>query len=362
MKRHTVVLFLLVIFSLPALADAGSYWSDFSNPQPFKPGEDEIEHPDVVMADEYVTITLDQGGAWVDANFTFRNEGAAQTVPMYFPLESSHEYNAYLPRKSGEKLELEITTVEEISSGEYRFSSSVNGTNLEVKVIQETTDFVNDTNLLEHLDGVDYYDGYFFSDIYAIYEVPFAAGETLTLSVEYQQSYPAPKQADWWEMVYPIHTGGSWKGSIGHGVVEVTAGSDFDWNGAWQYQSVSLPPATEKDGKLVWEFDELEPETGRRTAASVRVMMPWDNQLRWGIVVAERGINFRSERNNTSMRVSAHPVMKEGELFTIFGRQGDWWRVEDEEGNIGWLRWRYVDPDTGKESIYATFTNLYAGA
>lgn len=171
-------------------------------------------------------------------------------------------------------------------------------------------------------------------------------------------------------MIYPIYTGGSWKGAIGHGVVEVTAGSGFDWNGAWQYQSVSLPPATEKDGKLVWEFDELEPEKDSVWGTCVRVMMPWefyktgsvesesafgrvpgDNQPGWGIILASSGINFRSERNNTSARVAAHPVLKEDEFFIIFERQGDWWRIEDEEGNSGWLRWRYVDAD--EENIYA---------
>ncbi len=362
MKTLTAVLFLLVVFSIPALADSGSYWSDFANPQPYTPhvhggrGEHPDEHPDVVMADEFVSIVLGADGAVVNAEFTFRNEGAAQTVSMYFPLESSDTYNSYYPAARGEKLKAETTTVEEVTSGEYRFSASVNGTNLRIKVIQEKTASIRNESRADFIDDIDYYEGSSHSDTYAIYEVPFVAGETLTLSIEYQQAYSAISRGEWCQMLYLIHTGGSWKGPIGHGIVEVTAGSDFNWNGVWQYQSVSLPPATEKDGKLVWEFDELEPETQWYMAASMRVMMPWDNQPCWGIVLAESGINFRSERNNASTRVSAHPVMKDGEFFTIFERQGDWWRVEDEEGNSGWLRWRYVDPDTGKENIYATIT------
>ncbi len=375
MKRHIVVLFLLVIFSLVALADSGSYGSDFSNPQPYNPHEHEEkpEHPDVVMADEFVSIVLGADGAVVNAEFTFRNEGLAQTVSMYFPLESSSDANGYIlgePGKGLDGLEEELTSLERISNEDYEFTALVNGTNLEVKILEEGThvlysEYPGDFDYSRNMEA--YFSNH-YTDIYAIYEIPFDAGETLTLSVEYQQSYSAPKHADWCQMLYPIHTGGSWKDPIGHGIVEVTAGSDFDWNGAWQYQSVSLPPATEKDGKLIWEFSELEPEKDSIWGTCVRVMMPWgykeldgvwgmllgDNQPCWGIVLAESGINFRSERNNTSARVSAHTVMKEGEFFTISRRQGDWWRIEDEEGNSGWLRWRYVDGD--KENIYAAIT------
>ncbi|MCD4734182.1 SH3 domain-containing protein [bacterium] len=358
MKRYTIVLFLLVILSMPALADSGSYWSDFSNPQPFKPGEDEIEHPDVVMADEYVTITLDQGGAWVDANFTFRNEGAAQTVPMYFPLESSRGWSLISEEEySGES---EVTTVDEITNSEYSFSASIQELELKERIIRETTLRVNQ----ETLEELGAYEASIHFDTYALYEVPFDAGETLWLSVRYWQKYSVPKHATWVEMFYPVYTGGSWQGPIGHGIIEINSWGSFDWNGRWQFRSIGLPPAREernKDnvrfGSLFWEFTNLEPERG----AGVEVLMIGHSEP-WGNVLATGGINFRTLPEPAAARVSAHPVMKEGELFTIFGRQGDWWRVEDEEGNIGWLRWRYVDPDTGKESIYATFTNLYAGA
>ena len=76
----------------------------------------------------------------------------------------------------------------------------------------------------------------------------------------------------------------------------------------------------------------------------------------WGIVLSSGGINFRTLPDPAATRVSTHPLMKEGELFTIFEWRGDWWRIEDEEGNSGWLRWRYVDPDTGKENIYAAIS------
>lgn len=87
MKSLTIAVFLLVIHSLPVLADSGYYYSDYPGPQPFNPIEEHIEHPDVVMTDEEVSISLGQGGAFVYADFTFRNEGPAQTLPMSFPLE-----------------------------------------------------------------------------------------------------------------------------------------------------------------------------------------------------------------------------------------------------------------------------------
>jgi hypothetical protein len=347
MKTLTAVLFLLVVFSIPALADSGSYGSDFSNPQPFKPGEEKIEHPDVVMADEFVSIVLGADGAVVNAEFTFRNEGAAQMVPMYFPLSSGG--GMHMVDEEDYSGKRESITISEVSNNEFQFTASANEVRLDCRVILEESVVVNPDY---YVPDYGIYEGSIYYQTYAIYKVPFVAGETLMLRVEYHQQYDAPKNADWCQMYYPIHTGGSWKGPIGHGIVEVTAGSDFNWNGAWQYLTEYLPPAVEKDGKLVCEFDELEPNE----YASVIVMMPWDNQPCWGIAIASGGINFRSERNNTSARVSAHTVMKEGEFFTIFERQGDWWRVEDEEGNSGWLRWRYVDPDTDTENIYAAIT------
>ena len=183
----------------------------------------------------------------------------------------------------------------------------------------------------------------------------FAAGETLILDVYYWQEYGAPKHASWREMFYPVYTGGSWKGPIGHGTIEVDTLEGFDWHGRWQFQSVGLPPAREErdednreEGKLLWEFSNLEPGPG----AGARVMMTGYAEP-WGIVLSSGGINFRTLPDPTADKISAHPLLEEGEFFTIFERQGDWWRVEDEEGNSGWLRWRYVDSDTGIENIYA---------
>jgi len=343
MKTITIALLLLIAFSLPTLAFY------FPVPQPFHPSiYAEAEHPDVAMADEFVSITLGAKGATVNAEFTFRNEGTAQTVPMYFLLENDNLYNMIDEDEYGGKPE--VTTIEDISNSDYNFFATVSGKECPVQVSMESTIVYTSE---ESEPG--YYYTQEYSHSYALYEIPFEAGETLTLSAKYWQRYSGPNFADWCQMYYPIHTGGSWKGPIGHGIVEVTAGSGFDWNGVWQYQSVSLPPAIENGNKLVWEFDELEPETDSIWRTSVRVMMPFDNdEPCWGIVIAEKGINFRSERNNTSARVAAHPVMKMDEFFTIFERQGDWWRVEDEEGNAGWLRWRYVDGD--KENIYAAIT------
>ncbi|MCD4734181.1 SH3 domain-containing protein [bacterium] len=342
MKTLTAALLLLAVFSIPALAFY------FPVPQPFHLGiYAKNEHPDVVMTDEFVSIVLGAEGAVVNSEFTFHNEGTAQTVPMYFLLESDNRYNMIDEDEYGG--EPKVTTIEDISNADYNFFATVSGKEYPVQVSIESTIVYTSE---ESEPG--YYYTQEYSHSYALYEIPFEAGETLTLSVKYWQRYSGPNFADWWHMYYKIHTGGSWKGPIGHGIVEVTAGSDFNWNGVWQYQSVSLPPATEKGGKLVWEFDELEPERDSIWGTCIRVMMPFDNQPCWGIVLVESGINFRSERNNTSARVAAHPVMKEGEYFTIFERQGDWWRVEDEEGNPGWLRWRYVDGD--KENIYAAIT------
>jgi|GEM_PF-3071916 len=351
MKR--MILILVMLLPLSALADSGWWWSEYPGPQPFNPLNESTEHPDVVMANEEVRISLGQGGAQVYADFTFRNEGPAQVVPMFFPLETAAYWTYWEEeeyRKNSEELVRIVLPVNdyEFHALAWKEGGSTDG-ELETEIVREIRrEFT--------IPGDFYADVYVSYSTYALYEVSFAAGETLFVEVNYFQKYGAPKHAEWTEMFYPVYTGGSWKGPIGHGTIKVGSWDKFDWHGRWQFQSVGLPPAREEsdeygNGELLWEFDDLEPGP----SAGVRVMMTGYAEP-WGIVLSSAGINFRTLPDPTADKISAHPLLGEGEFFTILERRGDWWRVMDEEDNLGWLRWRYVDPDTGIENIYAAIS------
>ena len=155
MKTLTTALLLLVAFSTPALADSGYYWSNFSNPQPYTPhvhegrGEHPYEHPDVVMSDEFVSIVMGADGAVVNAEFTFRNEGVAQTVPMYFPLSSrggmamtdEEGYQGYLDELEAlpaeERSDGVLHTITELFNTDYNFTAIAGGEALETRIISE---------------------------------------------------------------------------------------------------------------------------------------------------------------------------------------------------------------------------------
>jgi hypothetical protein len=351
MKRPTLIVVALLCVS--AGADSGWWSSSYPGPQPFNPLEESAEHPDVVMVDEEVRISLGQAGAGVYAVFTFRNEGPAQTVPMYFPLERAGYWDYWEEEEYRRNPEELVRT--ELPIDDYGFRALVDregdrhADELETELVQEVRRAFT-------IPGELYADVYVSSSVYALYEVSFAAGETLFLEVGYFQEYGAPKHALWTEMFYPVYSGGSWKGPIGHGTIEVGSWDAFDWHGRWQFQSVGLPPAREEtdeygNGELLWEFSDLEPGPG----AGARVMMVGHAEP-WGVVLASGGINFRALPDPAGGVISAHPLLEEGEFFTILERRGDWWRVMDSEDNLGWLRWRYIDPDTGEECIYAAIS------
>jgi uncharacterized protein YgiM (DUF1202 family) len=71
-----------------------------------------------------------------------------------------------------------------------------------------------------------------------------------------------------------------------------------------------------------------------------------------GIITAAKGINFRTKRGNTSAKVPGHEFLPKGEPLAVLERDGDWYRIRVNGGFEGWVRWRYVDPDTGKENRY----------
>lgn len=63
-------------------------------------------------------------------------------------------------------------------------------------------------------------------------------------------------------------------------------------------------------------------------------------------------LNFRTKAAADAPRVAARPTLAKGEYIYVFELRGEWYRAETAEGARGWVRWRYVDPDTREETVY----------
>jgi SH3-like domain-containing protein len=71
-------------------------------------------------------------------------------------------------------------------------------------------------------------------------------------------------------------------------------------------------------------------------------------------VVLANGLNFRLAPDPTAEQVKEQPQLQKETPLQILEAYGEWWRVRTKEGNEGWIRWRYVDPESGEEHIYAS--------
>jgi hypothetical protein len=351
MKRF--LLLCAVMLALPAAADSGWWAGYFPGPSSANPmGEEGLEsvdysHPDVELVRQDVEIVLQPLGAEVEGEFVFHNHGAAQTVPMYFPLSTANYWTYWdeetYRRNSGEH-ELILQEYSPYDFSAWLERGEEQETALPVAVYHEV---IRDIRI----PGEDYADGWICEADYARYDVSFAAGEELTLTVGYFQNYAMPKHGQWEEMYYPVDSGGTWRGPIGSGAIVVRTGEGMDFNGRWQYSELGLPPATETpaaygSGGVRWEFLRLEPEQMDGVTIALSGMAE-----PWGAVTAAGGVNFRTNPDPTAERVAAHPLLADGEVFTFLHRDGDWLEILDRDFNHGWVRWRYVEGDT--VNIYA---------
>ncbi len=75
-------------------------------------------------------------------------------------------------------------------------------------------------------------------------------------------------------------------------------------------------------------------------------------------VVWHNPINFRTEPDPAAPRVEGRPTLDSRMPLYFIEREGDWLRVMYDDYSseprfyLGWVRWRYLDLETGMESIY----------
>ncbi|MCP4230646.1 MAG: SH3 domain-containing protein [bacterium] len=357
MRKFTIVTIAISLLSVASYGDAGGSWIFHED---VSPGGDYTEHPSIRMAAENVDIILHDDNAEVKAIFEFENTGAACSVEMVFPLDG-----VLHPVGGWETLNKKYPDVDwYYSETDLRLSEDEVTTDFKVGLDDSSVDY----SLVElRPSGASTMRGY------ASWPVNFAAGEERVVECSYTSDYGGGGgMLLYYDFDYFLYTGSSWKGSIGYGTITVRPGSGFrdGWRSRFLlYESGDLPPAADYSDRVVWEFTDFEPSGSENNPTSsinvylIRESVIEDGYLGSGMgieegpgdpgrIIAAGGINFRTEPDNTSARVPGHEFLPEGEPVAVLERDGDWYRIRTNGGFEGWVRWRYVDPDTGKENRY----------
>lgn len=302
-----------------------------------------FENPAVAMKAEEVVIILHPKKADVAATFDFENTAAARDVTMCFPISYKMlGLDPYENRESEEPLNLAGLSAD--------FGVKVDGANTAYKLTE---------------GGWGY-------PAFATWDVHFDAGATRRVVCRYVEPYAESGVSFDYRVYYALFTGATWKGPIGRGTVTVQAGGDFDWSRPLYYISAGMPPARDEGTKVVWEFKDLEPPFAAQAELEPDPYH-YENVLRWsgicvGFVDLERsyatnagyvradGLNLRTAPDAAAANVAAQPTLAKEDELTVLERRGEWYRVKTEGGVEGWVRWRYVDPDTGRQNIYVELT------
>jgi hypothetical protein len=398
-KHILAGLIYAIVAASPALADSGDF-RFFNGPLGLADGENAT----IAMEAETVTAELGPETAEVRASFTFANRGEAAGVTMFFPFASGHDIidlgpwdlddhdgiNSYLTEYYGVRLDQPVR--ESAFPLPLQWEPSLPGKGSNAFALTQNGSFavacdgapvpaeiVHRARLgeVKPIGSV-----VLTEDTFARWKVAFAAGETKTITCTYAGSYDSGKHgwgAQWF--TYPLYTGRTWAGPIGEGTVTVTykAGAV---NAPVSFDSPEMPPAEvsadENETRVVWRFADFEPGDGAAVVFTVAKSLEEESRTR---ALKDLGLNpdkagepgrvltdnlsFRTAPSTDAARVKGRPKLAKDTPVAVLESRGEWWRVrvpggagewgEWKDDLEGWIRWRYVEPDTGEENVYAEF-------
>jgi len=357
----------------------------------------DAEHATVAMARERVTCVLEKDYVNVEATFTFKNDGPATDVKMYFPLgidsldmpvnrpskvdwerywdfygvNAENPVNEVIITKPFEESVIYVNN-RETGGGAgggvgrtfpwdtelvdlYRgFKASADGEPLRIRTVMRFSLAVEPTEDPYYLER-GYTDIIILTrEILDYWSVPFSAGATRVITCAYRNKYDDPYDTkEIGTFTYPVFTGKGWAGPIGEGEIEISYITD-EAPGAVFFSSPGLPPAvtsySESTTRLTWSFKGLEPE--EEAAVNVRVGGRTGRGTPAEMLV-EPGILKTSLDDSSGIEVTT--AYGEKNEFAVLESRGEWWYVKLNDGAEGWLRWREVDAATGEEHINAAF-------
>lgn len=226
MKRIITVLVvvLLVMLSFPVMANDSSMGRMGETVYPLQ-----AEDVRMVSEDIYIKYNIIDWSGDVSCTFVFHNEGAAKTVLMGFPAEME------IGQES-------MTTVDRVRM--HNFTAELNGVAIPVIETQST--------VLEEEDDFSEYKSWY------TFEVPFEAGQTLTLTHTYDVNFTIFSEGSA-NVGYILETGSTWSGRIDRSTVTFDFTEVEPW-GIEPDSNLSARDFTYSDGLLVFERHDFEPD------------------------------------------------------------------------------------------------------
>ena len=187
-----------------------------------------MEETDVRMVSEDIYVKYNVGSrSVVTCEFVFENAGEAKTVLMGFPAEEKI-WNEIMTEKEQVRLN--------------NFTAALNGTPIEVSEVSGS-----------ELDGefARYTSWY-------VFEVPFEAGQTLTMTHEYDIVFTSYSTGGT-QVGYILTTGSTWNGNIGHTKVTFDFSDMNPW-GITMNRYPSIKDFVYKDDLLIFEKSNYSPD------------------------------------------------------------------------------------------------------
>ena len=263
MKRTvTLILLIAILFlSIPVYANDG-YLGRFG----------ETVYPmgstDVTMVSEDIHIVSDGNvTADISCEFVFYNSGEDQTVLMGFP--ASHEFKDD-GLGSAENLRL------------HNFTAYRNGEEINVSEVE----------------GSSLGSEYDTFESWFVFEVPFKAGETLTMTHTYDIGLSV--SGDTRMIGYILKTGATWAGPIGHARVTIDMSlfnaygifgiyNDFDSKDRTERYFTPISDLKYENGNIVFEKSDFEPTQNIEVWMTFKGLKDW-----WGIELFRDDVEWES--------------------------------------------------------------------
>ena len=246
MKTRRLLPAFFVLSTAPLLANGGGYLQGIKSTGPFRP----VNVDSVEMVSEKLDIELKEDAAVVSIIYQLHNPGKAVKVEMGFPCAVAMP----LKFENGKPPQPPTSPLPQLES----FSLTADGAAVKSELMKDHTKLPGNGPLKEEESA---YDGCVITG-WQVVKLPFAAGQTRTVSVKYRnpyyrETYSISNNSDISapSMRYQFSAAALWSGSIKKGEVTVRA-TGVDPN----VVSLSHPKRFQREGRVwKWTFTDFEP-------------------------------------------------------------------------------------------------------
>ncbi|UCE26646.1 MAG: hypothetical protein JSW52_09895 [Candidatus Coatesbacteria bacterium] len=384
-KTGVLIVSLLTVLAAPAAGQPPFY---VSHGFP-APGGD---HPAVTLSSADVDITLGAETVSVSASFTLVNDGPTAEVEVDYPL-TRYQYKYSVEGDVREQITRdfgEFDHYDEVVDGPFRDIEarraldpsyitdekclSKYGSSFTVSAGSEPVSFSLEERLnlfIEEGTPVAWME----ENVAVVLAVPYAENAERKITYEYELGYGLFTGKIYPELRYVLYPGAAWTGDVDEATVSVKSPPGGFERPIWfsaEYLGDLAPATISYEGEtevFTWRFEDYDPP--EFLELNVTLGLPTEDYGTFfkdllgmygggpgnkvlGYTITDN-VPFITEPSVDAEPVSGRPDLPADTVFVIIRAEGEWWNIRADDATEGWIRWRYVDPDTGEELVYARF-------